>query len=208
MTCRYFALVPAAGISSRMGQPKLLLPLHSKPLIGHTLAAWQSSRVNKIVVVVRGDDDELARCVQNAGAELVRPALPPPDMKASLQAALRHIAQVDSPTDADAFLVAPADMPLLVPAIINRLLDQHAAGTRDAILAPSIAGKRGHPVLFCWPLAAEVHALAADQGLDTIVRRTPPRLVPCDDILPPGSSPFADIDTPADYDRLNAEGPA
>src|SRR5437667_12426851 len=99
MTQRYFALVPAAGHSARMGEPKRLMPVAGQPLILHTLAAWQRSRVDQVVVVVRPGDDDLTAAVINqsrvqgprSNVEIVVPDLPPPDMKASLQAALKHI---------------------------------------------------------------------------------------------------------------------
>src|SRR5687767_12558425 len=121
MTARYFAVAPAAGHGVRLGGAKLLLPLSGRPLIAHTLAAWQKSKVERTVVVVRPDDLSLARVVQEVAAEVVVPDLPPPDMKASLQAALRYIEAKYSPGAAAAFLVAPADMPQLSTSIIDRL---------------------------------------------------------------------------------------
>jgi molybdenum cofactor cytidylyltransferase len=209
---RYFAIVPAAGLSQRMGHAKLLLPLAGQPLICHTLAAWLQSQASKVVVVVRADDDRLAAVAARSGAEIVAASPPPPDMKASIQAALRHLDAMDCPQTGDALLIAPADMPRLNAAIVNRLIAHHTSLTNrgatewDAILAPSLGGKRGHPVLFPWRYAAEIDALKADEGLDAIVRRQPPRLIPCDDLVQAGERPFADIDTPADYDRLTHEG--
>jgi CTP:molybdopterin cytidylyltransferase MocA len=66
MPSRYFALIPAAGYSTRMGQPKLLLPLCGKPLITHTIDAWLSSNVDRVVVVIRPGDDDLAAAVREA----------------------------------------------------------------------------------------------------------------------------------------------
>jgi molybdenum cofactor cytidylyltransferase len=205
MTPRHFALVPAAGHSTRMRDPKLLLPLAGRPLILHTLAAWQRSRVDQIIVVVRPGDAALAEIVTSAGAskiDVVIPAAPPPDMKASLQAALRHIDKEFAATASYAFLVAPADMPRLSAPIIDRLIARHIANSSRKILAPILAGRRGHPVLFPWRVASEVHALRDDEGLNTIVRRYPPELVPCEDLVAAGEYPFADVDTPEDYGRL------
>lgn len=201
---RSFALIPAAGNSSRMGQPKLLLPLAGRPLIAHAIDAWQQSGVDRIIVVVRPDDAPLMEVVRSTGAELVIPDKPPCEMKVSLQAALRHITVHHAPTAADAFLVAPADMPRLSPAVIHLLLEQHRA-LPDDILVPTIANRRGHPVLFPWLLAAEVHQLVRDEGLNTIVRRHQPRLVVCDQLVANGQEPFADIDTTEEYRQLADE---
>src|SRR5688572_28966504 len=179
---RHFALIPAAGHSTRMGAPKLLLPLSGQPLILHTISAWQRSKVDRIIIVIRPGDEALVAAVSSTNLDIVIPATPPPDMKASLQAALLHIEQRYQPTDSDAFLVAPADMPSLSTPIINRLIDQHASSPSHQILAPSLHGVRGHPVLIPWSLAAQVHSLPPTAGLDSLVHRQPPRLVACEDL--------------------------
>src|SRR5262245_14413038 len=135
-TPRYFAIVPAAGNSARMGEPKLLLPLAGAPLITHVLWAWQNSRVDHVIAVIRPGDDRLAETVRAASIEPVIPAAPPPDMKASIQAGLRHIAAQFSPTASDAYLVAPADMPRLSPGVIDALIKRHHSA-EEKILVPT-----------------------------------------------------------------------
>jgi len=56
---RAFAIVPAAGLSRRMGAPKLLLPWGSATVIEAVVARWRASPVERIVVVVRRDDQPL-----------------------------------------------------------------------------------------------------------------------------------------------------
>jgi molybdenum cofactor cytidylyltransferase len=212
MPSRYFALIPAAGYSTRMGQPKLLLPLCGKPLIAHTIDAWLGSNVDRVVVVIRPGDDDLAAAVREAAesqvsrsknrVELIVPNSPPPDMKASLQAALAHLQKNAEPSLDDAFLVAPADMPRLSPAIISRLIGQHNGSSKHGILAPTIRQQRGHPVLFPWPFAAHVFQLSECEGLNAIVEREPVELITCDDLAAADESPFADIDTPEQYDQI------
>lgn len=211
MASRYFALIPAAGHSSRMGRPKLLLPLFGKPLVQHTIEAWRRSRVDRTVVVARPGDELLLatlRLFETAwpdSVDIVIPPIPPPDMKASLQAALTHIERVHDPSVDDAFLVAPADMPHLSMAIINRLIQRHASDAKQAILAPTIACERGHPVLFPWIQAAELFQLRQDEGLNAIVERNQVDLILCDDLISTTSNPFADVDTPEEYERLMKE---
>lgn len=201
---RFFAIVPACGQSVRMGRPKLLLPLAGRPLIVHTLAAWQQAAVAATLVVVRSDDAELAAVVRAAGAEVVAPADPPADMKASVQAALRQLVAAYSPTADDAFLVAPADIPFLAPQIAASLIDRHGQAP-GSILIPTLAGRRGHPVLYPWPLAAAVFALAADEGLNALAARHPTSELACDHLVSPTERPFADIDTPDQYRAAGGE---
>lgn len=210
-----FAIIPAAGHSVRMGRPKLLLDLAGKPLMRHTLEAWLASRVTAVVVVVRLDDEPLAAAVRGVAEEfadprlsLVRPETPPPDMKASVQTALRHIERTFQPKGNDAFLVAPADMPALSPAIVDALLERHLAGNRTEkgrILVPELGGRQGHPVLFPWPFAAAVHELPGDAGLNELAHRHPPHCIACDHLSPASADAFADVDTPEQYRRLVGE---
>ena len=204
---RAFAIVPAAGQSVRMGQPKLLLPLAGRPLIAHTIAAWRKGGVERIVVVVRADDTALARAVQalnEPAVDLVRPEIPPPDMKASVQAALRHVADTLSPEANDCFLVAPADMPRLPPAIIQAVCSEYIRQP-GRIVVPVVGGRRGHPVLFQWAMAADVHALESNEGLNVLVQRGPVQEIPCDRLVDPHEQPFADIDTPEEYRLAGGE---
>src|SRR6266436_4701322 len=185
MTARHFAIVPAAGHSVRMGRPKLLLRLAGQPLIAHVIDAWQRSRVDRVVVVVRPGDEALAEILRERGdrVETVIPATPPADMKASIQAALKHVEERFAPSADDGFLVAPADMPRLSLAIIDRLMERHLAEPSVNVFMPMIAGRRGHPVLFSWQLAAAVHQLGGNEGLNSIVDRQQPVIVPCEDLI-------------------------
>ena len=198
---RSFAIIPAAGHSVRMGQPKLLLPVAGRPLILATLAAWRQSRVERIVVVVRSDDLPLADAVRGAGVEVAIPSVAPPDMKASIGCGLEHIARNMQPESNDSWLVAPADMPRLSPAIIDRLLDR-AESSPERVLIPTLAGRRGHPVLLPWKLASEVPRLPENEGLNALIDRNGPELIACDELVPPASQAFADIDTPEDWRSL------
>lgn len=193
-----YAIIPAAGLSRRMGQPKLLLPWSDSTVIQCVIRAWQSSQVSKIVAVVRPDDDELQQLCRATGIEVVAPDIPPPEMKDSVRLGLDYVAQSFAPQADDAWLLAPADMPQLNAAVIDRLLSAH--DPRDlprTILAPAKDGRRGHPVLFPWPLAEEVVNLAAEEGINVLLDRHPVRLIEFTD-----PSILDDVDTPGDYERL------
>lgn len=195
---RSFAIIPAAGVSARMGSPKLLLAWKGKTIIEHVIGAWLASRVTRVVVVVRPDDVELASVVRRLGVDLVVPGQAPPEMKDSVRFALAHIESLYSPLPTDVWLLAPADMPRLSPPIIDRLFSEHRPES-PAILIPEVSGKRGHPVLFPWSLAAEARQLPEGEGLNALAARHSPRLVPCED-----ATILEDLDTPADYRRLNS----
>lgn len=181
------------------GVAKLLLPLHGVPLIAHTLTAWQAAGISPLVVVRRGDQP-LADVCRSYGAEVLQPETPPPEMKVSVQLALQYLQQRYRPAANFAWLLAPADMPRLSPAIIERLLTTKS-GTAE-ILVPTIFDKQGHPVLFPWSFATQVFQLAANEGVKALLTRNPFREIACDDLVSAGSDAFCDVDTPLDYQRL------
>ncbi len=167
-----FAIVPAAGHSTRMGRPKLLLPWGEGALIDHLLDVWRATDVNRILVVVRGDDRALAERVVGERVERVTPAVDPPDMKASIQAALQRIEERFRPNAEDVWLMAPADLPYLSCSVVNRLLASHNVDW-PRILIPTMEGRSGHPVLMPWERATDVFSLAADQGVRDLFSRFP-----------------------------------
>ncbi len=198
-----FAVIPAAGRSERMGQPKLLLPWGRSTMIEHVLGVWRESRVDRVVVVVHPHDAQLAEVCAGCGAEVVQPAGPPSEMKVSVLLALEYFARF-KPCATDAWLLAPADVPGLTAATINALLDAYEASLCKAvdsprIWAPRCGTRRGHPVLFPWLLAAEVGQLAADEGVNALLSRYPIEFVQADQ-----ASILEDMDTPEDYERLRA----
>jgi molybdenum cofactor cytidylyltransferase len=200
---RSFAVIPAAGRSQRMGQPKLLLPWGRTTVIEHVLGAWRASRVVQTVIVVHPDDQPLAELSRQCGALVVQPQTAPSDMKASVRLGLDRIAQESHPHSSEAWLLAPADMPGLAPPTIDRLIGAYLSDLDRVesarIWAPRSAGRRGHPVLFPWRLACEVEQLAADEGINALVARHP--IAYLDDA---DESVIEDLDTPEDYERLRA----
>jgi molybdenum cofactor cytidylyltransferase len=195
---RSFAIVPAAGVSARMGAHKLLLPLGEQPLIAHVLTAWTASRATRTVVVVRPDDAELAACCRVFAVDLVIPSAAPPDMKASVRNALEHISAQFAPADDDAWLLAPADLPGLSAAIIDRVLDEYAA-TRPLAVVPAFDGQRGHPIALPWTCARHVGKLAPEEGVNALIARTPLREI---EFATPAI--LDDVDSPADFARIAA----
>ncbi len=191
-----FGIVPAAGRSARMGQPKLLLPWKGTTLMEHVLRQWRASRIDRVIAVAHPEDAKLHALLSNAGAELVIPLAPPPDMKCSVQIALEHLAEFHAPRDTDAWLLAPADLPGISPTVIDALLAAHEPA-KPAILRPTCHGQPGHPVLFPWPLSGEVARLAEHAGVNRLLKTNPVKDLELD---APGM--LEDIDTPEDYDRL------
>ncbi len=212
MTPRLVAIVPAAGLSRRMGQPKLLLDLAGRTVIARVIEALHDAGISRCLVVVRPDDAALIQEATTAGGEVVVPRFAPADMRASVEYALREIEcrstplglpTPDSrpPTLPDGWVLVPADHPTLKPPLIRELIA--AWSTRPSQLAvPVFEGQRGHPTIFPWSLAEEVFRLPPQQGINHILRSDPERV---HEILVSDPHILDDLDTPDDLLRLRAE---
>lgn len=187
-----YAIVPAAGRSRRMGQPKLLLPWGSGKLIDRVLEAWTSSRVDHVVVVIRRDDAELCRACERWPVNVVQPATEPPDMKASVQVGLRHLASQYRPADDDRCFIAPADLPALSSKLIDRLIQTDS--DTSTIVVPQFGERQGHPALLPWKMTGEVFQLADDEGVDRLVARHSKAVVEF-----AAQEAVNDVDTPQEY---------
>lgn len=198
---RTFAVIPAAGHSRRMGRPKLLLPLGDRTIIARLLAALDMPGMAARVAVMRRSDDALRTEVERCGGIVVSPAIDPPDMRSSVQAALEWIRDTFHPAAADAWLLAPADHPVLDRDVVTALLTAFES-QRPRLLVPTCDGRRGHPLMARWDTVSDVFALPRDVGLNQLLRAHAAEV--CE--LPVESrSVLCDLDTPEDYERLVRE---
>jgi molybdenum cofactor cytidylyltransferase len=198
---RMFAVIPAAGRGVRMGRAKLLLPLGGRTVIARIIDALSTSDITERLVVVRPDDDALQRAVQEAGGTPLVPPTPPLEMRHSLEFALRWLMEHRRPADTDAWIVSPADHPVLDRSVTSRLVAQWRKCGKG-ILIPTCDGRRGHPVILGWRYADEVFQLPHDKGLNEVMRRHAADVVEYET----GSrAVLSDLDTPEDYARLQAE---
>jgi molybdenum cofactor cytidylyltransferase len=196
MPPRAFAIIPAAGASRRMETAKLLLPWNGRTVIEQMLAAWQASRVDRVVITVAASDAELAAICDRAGAEVARLDVRPADMTASLQCGLQRLAEVAAPGDRDAVLFCPADVPWMRAATIDALIVAFAARP-SRVVVPTHAGRRGHPVLMDYACAREVAALRPGESLRTVVDKRAARGELRE--IAADASIHGDLDTPEDY---------
>ena len=177
----------AAGRGTRFGTRKLLHPLADGTLM--VLAALRnlSPSVDQVVVVVRHDDSELIQVLSAEKADIL------PCPKADLGMGASLACGVCAAPDADAWLIALADMPYVPSTVSAALSAQLNAGAQ--LVAPTYQGQRGHPVGFGRMFYSELTVLSADFGARQILEQHADqlRLIAVDE---PGI--LRDIDTPDD----------
>jgi molybdenum cofactor cytidylyltransferase len=187
---RVAAVVLAGGQSTRMGQPKVLLPWDGRTVIESIVSRLVVARMPEIVVVTGHQRAAVEAALADLPVTLVHnPHHAQGEILSSLQAGLRAL-----PDSIAAGLAVLGDQPMLDPRVVGQVL---AAYARDEgqIIAPAYRGQRGHPILIdrqFWPELLAARACAPRE----VLRRYPAHttLVPVDndDIL-------RDIDTPEQY---------
>jgi CTP:molybdopterin cytidylyltransferase MocA len=194
-----FALIPAAGTSSRMGRPKLALPLGDGTVLGHVIEALRQAEIEHILVVVGPHVPELVPLAEAAGATVLLLAAQTADMRTSVEQGLNWLEARFRPSDNERWLLAPADHPVLQPRIVRQLLRAQEENPHCSIVVPAFQGRRGHPTLLRWKHVAGIRKLPADQGLNTYLREHADATLEVE-----GNSPSIlwDLDTPEDYERL------
>ena len=195
---RLFAVIPAAGFSGRMGQPKLLIPLEAKTVIVRLLDVLNRPDVIERFVVLRRDDEALLAEVISAKATAVQPEADPADMRSSVQYALQEIQRRHAPGPDEGWMLIPADHPVLETEVLDSMIDLWQQ-SNDLILVPTYKQQRGHPTFFRWKLASEVFSLPAEKGLNELLKSHADEIA---EIRVDHSAVLTDLDTPTDYRKL------
>jgi len=196
MAMHVHGLILAAGLSSRMGDFKPLMPLCGKTVIENSIDSMLLSGVERVVVVTGHRAQELEKvihsrylgetviCTRNADYATT-------DMMASIKIGLEAM------PDCDAFFLLPGDMPTIQKetylAVYQTMLQ-----TGNAIVFPALCGQRKHPPLISREMIGEILNYQGRGGLRELWKYHEDKIlaVPVDD-----EGCWTDIDTFEQYHR-------
>ena len=185
-------VILAAGLSSRMGRFKPLLPLGGTTMIEQVVATFRSVGVAHIWVVIGHRAAQLTELLDRQAVRWILNPRYQEEMFTSLQAGVRCL-----DPGLRAFFILPVDIPLVRPETLRRLL---RAFDPDHIhmLRPCYRGGRGHPPLLSSALIPSIADFEGSGGLRALIERD--RLctqdLECND---PGV--LIDMDTRQDYEK-------
>lgn len=191
---RIGALIVAAGLSSRMGAFKPMLPLGDTTVIGRSVQTLLNCGVSPVVVVTGRESERLTAYLEPFGAECIcNERFAETDMFYSACMGMHRLLD-----RTDRFYFLPADSPLFSKETLSALNKRMDEGDCD-VIRPCFKGRGGHPILIN---SAKLHALLAFSG-DGGMRRAF-EFAECREIkLECGDIGITmDADTPEDYKRM------
>ncbi len=189
-------IVLAAGRSSRLGRPKQLLPLQGEPLIRHTLRRVLASSLDRVLLVIGHEADEVRAAVAGLSVDCVVNPDAAAGQSTSVRAGLAAL-----PPDAEAAVFILGDQPGIDPNVIDALIASWRTSGAP-VVAPRYEDRIGNPVLFDRRIFPELATLEGDSGARPVVRAYHDagdlHLTPVAGPAPP------DVDTEVDYAALLA----
>ena len=185
-------LLLAAGASTRMGQPKQLLPYHGRTLLRHAAETAVAAGCAPIVLVTGALHDELL--AEIVGLPIL--AMHNPDWETGMASSIRAGLAAVAAAAPRAVLVMLTDQPLVTPELLRQLIVQQHA-TQAPIVAAAYGETLGVPAIFDKSLLPELLKLQGAQGAGRLIARLGAAV---GQVAFPGG--LLDVDTPAQYTAL------
>jgi CTP:molybdopterin cytidylyltransferase MocA len=187
-----WAIVLAAGLSTRMGTQKLLLPFDDKTIVEKTLENILNSGIENIVVVLGANHSEIREVLNLLPVQTVINDQFKDGMHTSIIAGVKAL-----PDDAKAVMIFLGDQPFIPPITIQNVIDAWNTSGKSIII-PLCDGKRGHPPLYDTSLRDEILNLDREVGLRSVALKFPDKICEVETFCP---TIVRDIDTPEEYLR-------
>ena len=191
---RVTAILLAAGVSSRMGDFKQLMPFRGRTFVETCVETLLASTADEVLVVLGHRAGDVAAAIARFPARTIVNEEYRQGMASSVKAGVRAVAE----GTAEGVLIALCDQPHVPVRVVNAVIEAYRA-SRALIVVPAIAGDSGHPVIFDLSLRDEILAVDPSEGLRavTYTHRGERVRVPVDTL-----SVIDDIDMPDDYSRI------
>jgi molybdenum cofactor cytidylyltransferase len=186
-------LVLAAGASSRLGQPKQLLPYHGTTLLDATLNVARECGFDQLLVTVGGAAQEVRNTIDFTGVEVIENVAYTTGCSSSISAA---ISAVDPRTTG--LILMLGDQPGVSPAAVRRLI---ADAAESPLGVCHYSDGRGHPFWFHRDVFADLLTLHGDKAVWKLLESG---RYPVADVEIDGPVPL-DVDTWNDYKALLAQ---
>lgn len=184
----------AAGASSRMGQPKQLLPWGEQTLIEHQIHTLLKTG-NPVNVVLGSNSNLIIPVIEKFPVNIFINTDWESGMGSSISLGINRIIQKFP--DANGVLITLLDQPLITTSYIDKMLGTFQPGSQQIIVSHSTSGWTGVPVLFDKCYFNELSELKNEDGAKKIANRHEENVILLD-----GGEIMEDMDTMQTYRQL------
>ena len=185
-----WAIILAAGASTRMKRQKLLLPFNGKTIIENVVENVAKVVGSNIMVVLGSHSEEIKSSIENRNVRFCKNENYLNGMLSSAICGFRAL-----PQEAKAALVFLGDQPQIPPQAANLVIDAWNQ-SKKGIVMPMFNGRRGHPVLIETRYKFEIEKLDPERGLKTLSEKYKDDVFEVECEIP---EILRDIDTPEEY---------
>ena len=186
-----WAIILAAGASTRMKKQKLLLPFNGKTIIEEVVKNASKSVGSNIMVVLGSHKEQVKAQIKNYGASFCVNENYMEGMLSSVICGFRAL-----PDEIKAALIFLGDQPQIPPQASTLVIEAWKQ-SKKGIVIPTFNGRRGHPVLIETKYKTEIEKLDPEKGLRTLSEKNKNDLFEVECEIP---EILRDIDTPEEYE--------
>ncbi|TJY34659.1 nucleotidyltransferase family protein [Pontimicrobium aquaticum] len=189
-------LIMAAGSSSRMGQPKQLLPWNNTTLIENAITNALQLDTSKTIVVLGANSEQIISKIESYPIEIIHNPNWEKGLGNSIAFGVNHIKN-NNPIDG--VLVVLADQPLIHSSYLKEVVSVFNANKHQIIATKYPNGKSGVPALFDTFYLEELSIIDGDKGAKAILEKYADSVITIQ-----LDTSILDVDTEEDYNKLKS----
>jgi len=186
------AILLAAGGSSRLGQPKQLIPFKNQLLINYILEQIKSGGLSNIRVILGSHFSDIKEKIKNKKLEIIHNPNWEEGISSSIKCGLTKLGP-----GTEAVIIFIVDQPFLNSELISEILQKFSTSKAN-IIAACVSGQIVHPVLYRKDIFSKLMELKGDVGGKAIFGNELVEKVNWDD-----KKLLLDIDSINDLEKIN-----
>jgi molybdenum cofactor cytidylyltransferase len=178
---KIYAVILAAGTSSRLGFNKLTLKIDGQSVIQMAAGPFFQKGIEKIHVVTNPENGPVKKALQTPFPFPLSPPdriirgraftfIPNPHFQEGMSSSIKAVTPFIK--DADAVFFQLGDKPFIRKEVVEQMIELYVNREKNLfdIIVPVYRGKKGHPVLMdIKPYIKEMQNLEGDKGLREII---------------------------------------
>lgn len=193
------AIVLAAGLSTRMGQPKLLLNWGGQTVLQTVLQTLHIAGIDHIIVVLGANKEKIEESIRQL-AFCVETVFNPDFANGEMTDSIKVGLSVLTP-EVSCVLIVLGDQPQMQVETVRKVMNARS-NTAGRIIVPSYQFRRGHPWLVDRALFGELAQLNPTFTMRDFLRKHHQEIFYLEVDTP---SVLQDLDTPQEYQAFRPE---